>query len=116
MIGVVQLHPYEYAYYNSYVGGTGGAQGQYELEYWCTSYREAMHQLNSLAMPGDKVMALGIDRAARPFAREDITVIANRYLRYPRSGSPPDLPPLVGVQRPGVRTGLHRRQALGPVR
>lgn len=80
LIGLVQLHPYEYAYFNSYVGGTSAAQGQYELEYWCTSYREAMDQVNSLAMPGDKVMALGIDRAARPFAREDITVIENRYL------------------------------------
>ncbi len=44
--GIIQLHPYEYAYYNSYVGGTNGAFREYETEYWLTCYKEAMEKLD----------------------------------------------------------------------
>ena len=43
--GIVQLHPYEYTYYNSLVGGTSGAFRQYETDYWLTCYKEAVEQL-----------------------------------------------------------------------
>jgi hypothetical protein len=39
VVGIVRLHPYEYVYYNELVGGVRGAYGQFELDYWCTSYR-----------------------------------------------------------------------------
>lgn len=35
------LHPYEYIYFNSLVGGLQGAYGKYELDYWGASYKEA---------------------------------------------------------------------------
>ncbi len=38
----VQLHPYEYAYYNALVGGTRGAFRSYETEYWLTCYKESI--------------------------------------------------------------------------
>lgn len=44
--GIVQLHPYEYAYYNSFVGGTSGVFRQYETEYWLTCYKEAVEKLD----------------------------------------------------------------------
>lgn len=44
--GIIQLHPYEYAYYNSFVGGTGGVFRQYETEYWLTCYKEAVEKLD----------------------------------------------------------------------
>ncbi len=44
--GIIQLHPYEYAYYNSFVGGTSGVFRQYETEYWLTCYKEAVEKLN----------------------------------------------------------------------
>lgn len=40
--GVVQLHPYEYAYYNSFIGGVSGAFRKYETEYWLTCYKAAV--------------------------------------------------------------------------
>jgi hypothetical protein len=43
--GIAQLHPYEYTYYNSFVGGTGGVFRQYETDYWLTCYKEAMETL-----------------------------------------------------------------------
>jgi hypothetical protein len=44
--GILQLHPYEYTYYNSFVGGTGGVFRRYETDYWLTCYKEAMEKLN----------------------------------------------------------------------
>jgi hypothetical protein len=43
--GIVQLHPYEYTYYNSLAGGTNGAFRQYETDYWLTCYKEAVETL-----------------------------------------------------------------------
>jgi hypothetical protein len=43
--GTIQLHPYEYAYYNSFVGGTSGAFRQHETDYWLTCYKEALDAL-----------------------------------------------------------------------
>lgn len=45
VFGAAQLHPYEYAYYNSFVGGTGGAFRVYETDYWLTCYKEAVEQI-----------------------------------------------------------------------
>ena len=45
-IGIVQLHPYEYAYYSSYVGGTSGAFRRYETDYWLTCYKEAVEAMD----------------------------------------------------------------------
>jgi hypothetical protein len=44
--GVIQLHPYEYAYYNSFVGGASGAFRKYETEYWLTCYKEAVEKFD----------------------------------------------------------------------
>jgi hypothetical protein len=44
--GIFQLHPYEYAYYNSFVGGTSSVFRQYETDYWLTCYKEAIENLN----------------------------------------------------------------------
>ena len=43
--GIIKLHPYEYAYYNSFVGGTDGAFRKYETDYWLTCYKEAVAEL-----------------------------------------------------------------------
>ncbi|MEN6411088.1 MAG: glycosyltransferase family 39 protein [Anaerolineaceae bacterium] len=42
VMGIAALHPYEYAYYNQFVGGSAGAYRLYENDYWLTCYREAM--------------------------------------------------------------------------
>jgi len=46
LVGILRLHPYEYTYYNSFVGGTNGAFRSYETEYWLTCYKDAVEQLN----------------------------------------------------------------------
>lgn len=41
------MHPNEYVYFNSLVGGTRGAEGRFELDYWGNSVLEAVKQLQS---------------------------------------------------------------------
>jgi hypothetical protein len=45
---MIQLHPYEYTYYNSFVGGTSGVFRSYETDYWLTCYKDATQQLDQL--------------------------------------------------------------------
>ncbi len=47
ILGIIRLHPYEYTYYNSFIGGTGGAFRRYETDYWLTCYKEAVRDLKS---------------------------------------------------------------------
>jgi hypothetical protein len=42
---MVALHPDEYVYYNAFIGGVPGAVGDYKLDYWANSYREATDDL-----------------------------------------------------------------------
>jgi hypothetical protein len=44
------LHPYQYTYYNQFVGGTGEAALRYETDYWLTCYKEAVEQLIPVAV------------------------------------------------------------------
>ena len=47
ILGILRLHPYEYTYYNSFIGGTRGAFRNYETDFWLTCYKEAVQDLNS---------------------------------------------------------------------
>jgi len=72
--GIINLHPYEYIYYNTLVGGVEHAYQTYHLDYWCTSLREAMDYINSVAAPNSSVVIAGPTTAALPFSREDINI------------------------------------------
>ena len=41
----VYLHPYQYTYYNQFVGGTGKAAYSYETDFWLTCYKDAVQEL-----------------------------------------------------------------------
>jgi len=49
ILPAAKLHPFEYAYYNSLVGGTRGAFRTYETDYWLTCYKQAVQLLNARA-------------------------------------------------------------------
>ena len=40
---IVTLHPYQYIFFNSLVGGLQGAHKKYDTEYWGASYNEAIN-------------------------------------------------------------------------
>lgn len=44
---LVCLHPYQYIYYNSLIGGTAGSYGRYETEYWFTSSKHGVERLEA---------------------------------------------------------------------
>ena len=72
VISIVRLHPYEYVYYNELVGGVNSAYRNYELDYWVTSYREAIELVNEIAPPGARVYIDGWGYLAWHLAREDL--------------------------------------------
>lgn len=74
IVSAARLHPYEYVYYNALVGGTGGAYGKYEMEYWGTSMREVAGFLNSSAPEGASVVVYGPSWVVADYARPDIQV------------------------------------------
>jgi hypothetical protein len=68
----VHLHPYQYIYYNSIIGGVHGAFHNYELDYWGTSYYEAAEYINQVAPPGARVVVLGPIHIFQNYARPDL--------------------------------------------
>lgn len=72
---MIQLHPYEYTYYNSLVGGVGGAFRRFETDYWTTSYRQAVEYLNQAAPPNGKVIVWGPSNLAAYYARQDLKIV-----------------------------------------
>jgi hypothetical protein len=78
LIGIVRLHPYEYIYYNSFIGGEKGAFRRFELDYWGTSYREAANWLNEVAPSDANVWVEGPAHLLDLYLREDL----NLYSTY----------------------------------
>jgi len=69
--GFIQLHPYEYTYYNSFAGGTNGAFRKYETEYWLTCYKEAVEQFNE---PNAQLFVKREPYIAEYYADKNITI------------------------------------------
>ncbi len=74
IIGISSLHPYEYIYYNSFVGGTPGAAENFETDYWLTSYREATFYLNANAPIDAKILVLYAGYNVDHNARKDLRI------------------------------------------
>ena len=78
IISMIRLHPYEYTYYNSFVGGTSRAFRNYETDYWLTCYKEAVEHLDEML---DKPINLYVHREAyiaAYYADENISVHEQR--------------------------------------
>jgi hypothetical protein len=74
LIASIRLHPYEYVYYNRFIGGVESVVGRFELEYWGTSYREAAAQANRIAPPNANVWVDGPAHLFGRFARPDFHI------------------------------------------
>jgi hypothetical protein len=72
--GSIQLHPYEYAYYNSFAGGTAGAFRRYETEYWLTCYREAVINFGEKAPVGTRLFVKRESYIAAYYANPNIII------------------------------------------
>ena len=75
IIGIVNLHPYQYMYYNNIVGGVAGAFRRFETDYWYTSYYECTQYINQAASTNDTILVIGPAHIVDYYAREDLTII-----------------------------------------
>jgi hypothetical protein len=77
IIGIVRLHPYEYIYYNSFIGGVNGAAEKFEMDYWATSFREAAGYVNEVAPANANVWVEGPTQSFSIYDREDLHVFSS---------------------------------------
>ncbi len=96
IFGILALHPYEYIYYNPLQGGVRGAFRAYELDYWCTSYREAMEFINNHSPVSAEIAVAPPSHLATRFARADLSIFV--------AETPED----VGLRTPSMGLGCGR--------
>jgi len=72
----INLHPYQYIYYNSFVGGVKGSFRRFESDYWATSFQEAVVFLNEHAGENSLIAVWETYDLTNRKAREDLSVIS----------------------------------------
>jgi hypothetical protein len=72
----IHLHPYEYIYYNRFVGGEAGAFRRFETDYWGTSYRQAAAWLNEVAPPQAAIWVDGPAHLLDMYLRADLRMFS----------------------------------------
>jgi len=77
ILGIINLHPFQYIYYNELVGGVSGADRNFLTDYWYTSYRDSILYLNSVAEPNATILVTGPKHIISSYAREDLNIIDN---------------------------------------
>jgi 4-amino-4-deoxy-L-arabinose transferase-like glycosyltransferase len=74
IVPAIRLHPYQYAYYNAFAGGTGGVFREYETEYWLTCYREAVLRFGEEAPAGARLFVRREPYIAAYYANPSIQI------------------------------------------
>jgi hypothetical protein len=83
----VLLHPYQYTYYNTFLGGTKSAFREYETDYWLTCYKEAIEDFNTFAPQNATLFVKREPYIAAYYTRADIIVLDFRTdLKQARPG------------------------------
>ncbi len=75
IIAIINLHPYQYIYYNGFIGGVEGAFRRFETDYWYTSYYECTSYINQVSSKNDTILVYGPSHIVEYYAREDLTII-----------------------------------------
>ncbi len=78
LVGIARLHPYEYTYYNSFVGGTAGAFRHYETDYWLTCYKEAVQEFDQMEKGPVKLYVHREPEVAAPYAAPNVSILDER--------------------------------------
>ncbi len=76
---LVSYHPYQITYFNELVGGTSGALGQYDLDYWGTSQKAAVLWVNTHAPQNAKIHIVMAAAVAGQYLRPDLLANLNQY-------------------------------------
>lgn len=87
ILGIGSMHPYEYAFYNSYVGGPSGAFRRYDADFWLTCYKEALQQIDQEAQGTERVFVPLQVALAQQSARDKTSILKYDAADYqPQSG------------------------------
>ncbi|MBT3316181.1 MAG: hypothetical protein HN390_16375 [Anaerolineae bacterium] len=84
LLAGVKLHPYEYIYYNSFIGGAEGASRQYETDYWGTAFREVAIYTNENIEKDAKIIVWGPPTVFWRYGRSDFKVYDFRQENLPK--------------------------------
>ena len=71
---LIQLHPYQYIYYNIFTGYTAGAFRKFETDYWATSYQEATAWLDTNSPENSGVLVVGPNHIVEHYRRADLRI------------------------------------------
>lgn len=87
-IHIAKNHPYEYVYFNEFEGGAKKAFGNYELDYYYHSVREATEWVMANAEPSAEKIQVGSwhVNSTKYFLRTDTTHFRPRFVRWYRRG------------------------------
>ena len=105
----VRLHPYQYTYYNQFVGGTRQASHSYETDYWLSSYKEAMEWVNQHSIAEKKHTTVLL--AADYFCRQTAEYYKAPHIKTKtifQYTSQKKLPPKIDYYISTTRHGLHK--------
>ena len=81
ILALVQLHPYQYIYYNQFTGGMAGAYHQYELDYWYTSSKELMAYIDENITPGSRILVFGNESRLTIYAENEYKFVSYNNIR-----------------------------------
>lgn len=81
--GITRLYPYEYTYYNAFVGGVGGAFRRFETDFWLTCYKEALEEIRQRMPEASKIYVfrnprLAAEHAPDMLAVEDLALVRDK--------------------------------------
>ncbi|NSW53374.1 MAG: hypothetical protein HPY85_12790 [Anaerolineae bacterium] len=83
LLAFIQYHPYEYTYYNAFVGGISGAENRYELDYWLLCYKDLTEIVNQSEKNWQSIyVALNPD-LVQLYTDKSIIVKKMDNIRYP---------------------------------
>ncbi|MGD2027115.1 MAG: hypothetical protein PVI99_04795, partial [Anaerolineales bacterium] len=88
IVSIMQIHPYEYIYYNSFTGGIEGAYQKYDLDYWNLAYKDAVGYVNENIPPGSKILVWKDNMLGEVYAEKDFifsahtSVSEQEYIEY----------------------------------
>ncbi|MGB0564168.1 MAG: hypothetical protein ACPGVO_20555, partial [Spirulinaceae cyanobacterium] len=116
-VDMIRLHPYQSVYFNRLSGGVKAAYGQYDMDYWGLSLREALTWVDGVAPPQATIAVGGPQYIGELFVRSDLTVLnLEEDLDYGLSAQPDYYVSMVYLELPtlfGHCPMVHRVQREG---
>ncbi|MBC2605824.1 hypothetical protein [Pelagicoccus albus] len=98
LLSIIRLYPYQYMYYNTLVGGTAGAFGRYETDYWFLGSKEAFEILSDeVGESPTRIFVLGPQGVANYYAKPNMEIVENPALATHYIGR--YIPEIVGNNR-----------------